>query len=628
MSGIETAAAGARRRKPEGTAASRLSPATARPQVRAPAAAVIAASGNPASPASVPGEIHDRALHDLDHLFHAALASLTAGLSPASLMLAWQDWAMHLAMSPGKMLDLQSKALEKAQRLAHFLADFPADGGPGTPCISPLPQDRRFRHPAWQRFPYNLIHQHFLLTQQFWHNATTGVPGVTRRHERLAEFYSRQFLDMLSPSNILALNPEVLERTVQQGGANLVTGLQNWLDDLVRRNAGEVPPGAEQFRPGIEVAKTPGDVVFRNDLMELIRYRPKTARVKAEPVLIVPAWIMKYYILDLSPENSLVGYLLGHGFEVLCISWKNPTSKQRDLSLDDYRERGVMAALDWITRCLRKTRIHGVGYCLGGTLLSIAAAAMARDGDGRLASLSLFAAQVDFEEPGELGLFVDESQIALLEDVMWTEGTLSQRKMAGAFQMLRSQDLVWSRVIREYLLGERPPMNDLMAWNADATRMPYRMHSQYLRQLYLDNDLAQGRFRVDGRPVHVEDIAVPAFAVGTVTDHVAPWRSVFKLIHLLDVDVDFVLTSGGHNAGIVSEPGHRHRSYRHQQYRHGTPHPDPDRWVAETQEEDGSWWPVWIEWLRRHSSGDIEVDTMAPAPAAICPAPGTYVLER
>jgi polyhydroxyalkanoate synthase len=583
------------------------------------------------APASPPRRELEGVHRDVDRLFHAWLASLTFGISPISLLQAWQDWLLHLAASPGKQREISTKAIEKVVRLQDFLTLCALGRGVAAPVISPLPQDRRFRHESWQFFPYNVAQQSFLLAQQWWHNATTGLPGVTRKHERLVEFYSRQFLDMASPSNFPAFNPEVIARTAREGGANFARGFQNMVDDLLRLTDGRPPAGVENFRPGIEVAVTPGEVIFRNELIELIRYKPATETVKAEPILIVPAWIMKYYILDLSPGNSLIRYLVEGGFTVFCVSWRNPGREQSDLSFDDYRRLGVAAALDIVERSTGSDRIHGVGYCLGGTLLAIAASAMARDGDHRLASLSLFAAQVDFEEPGELGLFVDESQVALLEDVMWMEGTLDQRRMAGAFQMLRSQDLVWSRMVREYLMGDRAPMVDLMAWNADATRMPFRMHSEYLRQLYLDNDLVEGRFRVGGRPVHVEDIRAPVFAVGTVTDHVAPWRSVFKLSYLLDTDLDFVLTSGGHNAGIVSEPGHPRRSYRRLSYRPEDPHPDADDWANAAAETVGSWWPAWVEWLRSHSAGDVpagRTEGGAGALPSICPAPGTYVLER
>jgi polyhydroxyalkanoate synthase subunit PhaC len=568
----------------------------------------------------------DDRLRRADRLIHASLGSLTGGMSPISLFQAWQDWAVHLAVSPGKQFQIQLKGLEKLSRLSLHLADCAQRGANARPCISPLPQDKRFAHPGWRQPPFSAFQQSFLLWQQWWHNATVGVPGVSTKHERLVEFYGRQWLDMMAPSNFLVTNPEAQERTWTTRGANLAAGLQNLFDDMQRAAAGERPAGTETFRPGEDVAVTPGDIVYRNELMELIRYRPTTDRVKSEPVLIVPAWIMKYYVLDLSPHNSLIRHLVDQGFEVFCISWRNPGPEHRDWGLDDYRLDGVMAALDVAAAGSPSSEVHGVGYCLGGTLLSIAGAAMARDGDTRLKSISLFAALVDFDEPGEIGLFIDEAQVAMLDDLMWSDGYLDQRRMAGAFQMLRSQDLLWSRMVRDYLLGERQPMNDLMAWNADATRMPYRMHSEYLHGLYLGNELALGQFRVDGAPVHLEAIRAPVFAVGTTSDHVAPWRSVFKVTHLFDSDIDFVLTNGGHNTGIVAPPDHPRRRFRHLHYRYGEVHPDPDGWLAATPEEDGSWWLAWFDWLARHSSGERVADRTAP-PSTLGSAPGSYVLE-
>jgi len=563
-------------------------------------------------------------LRDADRLIHAAIGAATGGISPISLMQAWQDWALHLAISPGKQLEIQLKGWEKLSRLSFHMADCAARGPKASSCISPLPQDRRFAHPAWQQPPFSMVQQSFLLWQQWWHNATVGVPGVAEKHEKLVEFYSRQMLDMMSPSNHLATNPEALDWTVKTSGANLVAGFQNLLDDMRAAAMGGSTAGSGVFRPGIEVATTPGDVVYRNDMIELIRYRPTTEKVKEEPILIVPAWIMKYYILDLSPANSLIRHLVEQGFEVYCISWRNPGAEHRDWRLDDYRSQGVMEAMEVAASGSPKGRVHGVGYCLGGTLLSIASAAMARDGDDRLKSLTLFAALVDFDEPGEIGLFIDDAQVAMLDDLMWSDGYLDQRRMAGAFQMLRSQDLLWSRMVRDYLMGEREPISDLMAWNADATRMPFRMHSEYLHKLYLSNELALGQFRVQDAPVHVEAIKVPLFAVGTTTDHVAPWKSVFKITHLFDTETDFVLTNGGHNTGIVAPPGHPKRRYRHLHYRYGEVHPDPEDWLANTPEEPGSWWPVWTEWLAMQSSGDREAKLSSVSLAA---APGTYVLE-
>ncbi len=595
---------------------------TLNPRGRKAAPAADAPDADAPTGASIAAE---SLLEDYDRGLRALAARFTSGLSPIALADAWADWALHLATSPGKQLHLTAKAARKAQRLAGFLAACAKHKGQAPGCITPLPQDRRFRDPAWQKWPYNVMSQAFLLNQQWWHNATTGVSGVARQHENVVDFAARQMLDVFSPSNYPWTNPEVVERAQETGGMNFVLGWQNFLSDWQRLASGEKPAGAEDFVVGKTVATAPGKVVFRNRLIELIQYAPTTDKVRPEPVLIVPAWIMKYYILDLSPENSLVRYLTSQGFTVFMISWRNPDAKDRDLGMDDYRERGVMAALDSIDGICGAEKVHAIGYCLGGTLLSIAAAAMARDGDERLKSLALLATQTDFTEAGELMLFINESQIAFLEDMMWDKGYLDTQQMAGAFQILRSNDLIWSRMVRQYLMGEPERMNDLMAWNADATRMPYRMHSEYLRRLFLDNDLAEGRYMVDGNPVAIIDIRVPVFLVGTERDHVAPWRSVYKFHLLSDTEVTFVLTSGGHNAGIVSEPGHPGRRFRIQTRAHDAKYVDPERWVDETPAEDGSWWPALVGWLAARSG-----DPVAPPPMGtpICDAPGTYVLQE
>jgi polyhydroxyalkanoate synthase len=412
---------------------------------------------------------------------------------------------------------------------------------------------------------------------------------------------------------------------------NLIRGQQNWWEDWNRLSQGRKSSGSEQFKPGQQVAVTPGKVVFRNHLIELIQYAPTSDEVYPEPLLIVPAWIMKYYILDLSPHNSLVRYLVQQGHTVFMISWRNPTSEDRHLGMEHYLRDGVMAAIEAVSQIRSGQPIHTVGYCLGGTLLAIAAAAMGRAADHRLKSVTLLAAQTDFSEAGELMLFVNETQVSFLESMMWDRGVLDSRHMSGAFQLLRSNDLIWSRMVRDYLLGSRQPVNDMMAWNEDQTRMPYRMHSEYLSQLFLENQLAEGRFVVDGRPVAVSDIRVPVFVVGTETDHVAPWRSVYKIHLLSDAEsVTFALTTGGHNAGIVSEPGRRGRSYRISTRTQNEPYVDPDTWMNSAERRQGSWWPALDAWLSQQSSGRVAPPGMG-APAAGYPvlgdAPGTYVQQ-
>ena len=579
------------------------------------------------TPANAPLSMAER----LDPTVHAALARSLGSLSHASALMATLDWALHLAASPGQRMDLAHLALRQGQEMAAYaLARMAA--GPDKEArhaVATPTQDRRFADPAWQQWPFNLLHQSFVLSEQWWAAATHGVWGVDKHHEDMVAFAARQFLDIFSPGNQVATNPVVLNRTLQQGGANLLRGALNAADDLQRLAADQGPAGVEDFVVGRDVGITPGKVVLKNRLMELIQYTPTTATVHPEPILIVPAWIMKYYILDLSPHNSLIRYLVDQGYTVFCLSWKNPGYEDRDLGMDDYLELGFHAALDAVTTIVPGQKVHATGYCLGGTMLAIAAAAMARDGDERLASLSLLAAQTDFSEPGELGLFIDESQLRLLDAQMHQNGYLKASQMAGAFQMLRSYDLLWSRMVNEYLLGDRAPMNDLMAWNADATRMPAKMHSQYLRRLFLNDDLSEGHYPVRGKPVSLGGITLPTFMVGTVTDHVAPWRSVFKLHLMSPAEITFALTSGGHNAGIVNPPGNPRRHYQLLTRAAGGSYVAPDEWLQKAPEAQGSWWPAWLAWLQARSGAPVKPPrTGASAYKPVCDAPGRYVLEK
>lgn len=576
---------------------------------------------NPNAGSEAPGA--PSGFDNADRLLHAALARLTGGIAPAALLLAYSDWLIHLAAAPARRLEIAAAAAHAAERYAAAARDVTTPWA----SIKPQPQDQRFTGADWELPPFNLLAQGFLLAEQWWHLATTGVRGVGRQNEAIVDFSMRQVLDAMAPSNFAGSNPEVIRKTLESRGQSLFEGWQNWLEDWRQLCATGGLSAASPFVVGRDVAVTPGQVVYRNHLIELIQYAPSTDQVHREPVLIVPAWIMKYYILDLSPHNSLVKYLTDHGFTVFMISWRNPDAADRDIDFDAYRTLGIDAALEAIAGIVPDVLVHGVGYCLGGTLLSIAAATMARDGIHRLHSITLFAAQTDFTEAGELTLFINPSQVAFLEDMMWQRGVLDTTQMAGAFQILRSNDLVWSRLVRHYLMGEQSVPNDLMSWNADATRLPYRMHSEYLRHLFLDNDLAGGRYLVDGRPISLSDIHTPMFVVGTLRDHVAPWRSTYKIHFLADAEITYLLTSGGHNAGIVSPPGGNGRHYQVLTKAADARYLGPDDWLAAAPRREGSWWPEWLHWLTARSGEKVPPPPLMSDPA-LGAAPGSYVLQR
>jgi len=569
---------------------------------------------------------------DFDREFRAQLAQMTSGLAPTAFGTAWADWVMHLAQSPAKQGALRREALGRAADTWAF-AVRALGGAPMAPSEAfEGDADPRFKAADWSKFPFNVYARAYQNSVALMKNAVRNVDGVTDYHAQLLEFAVRMLLDASSPANYLASNPELLALTSAEKGQNLVRGLQNWADDVRRTLDGAAPVGTDAFEVGKTVAVTPGKVVLRNDLIELIQYSPTTKQTHAEPLLIVPAWIMKYYILDLSPRNSMVKFLVDQGHTVFMISWKNPDERDRDVGMDDYLEQGFKAALDAVTAIVPRRKVHAVGYCIGGTLLSIGAAALARDRDERLASVTMFAAQTDFAEPGELAFFINPSQLAMLEASMHKKGVLESKQMGGAFALLRAQDLVWQPIVNNYLKGQRDPMIDLMAWNADGTRMPWRMHSEYLYRLYLDNELATNRFPVGGQLVRLSDIRVPMFVVGTEADHVAPWKSVYKVDNLVrSDDVTFLLTAGGHNAGIVCGPVHPKRHYRIKTRRLADPHLAPDDWMAAATRHDGSWWPAWQAWLAAHSGAK----TKPPALGAVTKgykvledAPGRYVRQR
>jgi len=566
----------------------------------------------------------------VDIMLHAWSGRFTNWLSPASFGIAMFDWLAHLSIAPAKQFDLANKAWRKVLKLMIASHQYAHQVNCNL-CIETRPNDKRFDSELWNNFPFNFYAQTFLAHEQWWEEATSTVRGVSKHHRQVVNFTIRQMLDLISPTNFLWTNPEILSKAIETQGTNFVNGFNNFLEDC-SRSLCELPlAGTEQFKVGEHVAITNGKVVYRNRLIELIQYTPTTAKVYAEPILITPAWIMKYYILDLSPNNSLVKYLVNHGHTVFMISWKNPTSEDRDLSLEDYVNLGIMSAIEAINHIIPQKKIHAVGYCIGGTLLMMTAAAMANKSDDRLKSITLFAAQIDFKDAGELSLFIDQSQITYLEDIMWEKGYLDGAQMASAFSMLHSNDLIWSRLIHDYLLGTRRPMNDLMAWDHDTTRLPYRMHSEYLNELFLNNELSQGRFKMWRKRIALIDINTPIFAVSTLTDHVSPWKSVYKLHLFTDTEVTFVLTSGGHNAGIVSEPGHSNRTYQILTRQKGDRHITSETWQEKAPQFDGSWWIAWQKWLVAHSDKKIfapPVGNSDKGYPVLCDAPGTYVFQK
>ena len=553
----------------------------------------------------------------MDKFYQAHLGKLTAGVSPAALASSYFSWMTQLLQSPGTLTRLASYPLLHTEEYISNLInhDKPGDG-----------KDVRFHTENWSMYPWRLWAEQFLQFEDWCSQATTKVAGLPVPVKRTVAFRMRQIVDALSPSNFVLTNPDLFRETIRSNGQNLIRGTELAIQDFIEKITGAPPAGVENFIPGEHVAVTKGKAIFKNHLIELIQYEAQTEKVYKEPILMLPAWIMKYYILDLLPQNSLVNWLVQQGHTVFIVSWLNPGSEDRDLGMDDYYRMGAMAAIDAVSAAIPDTKIHLMGYCLGGTLAMITAATMAKNGDKRLKTLSLLAAQGDFTEAGELLLFITKSEVSFLKSMMWEQGYLDTKQMAGSFQMLRSYDLIWSKMVQDYMHGTQRGMIALLAWNADATRMPYKMHSEYLEKLFLNNDFAEGRFAIEGHHIVAENIHTPAFVVSTEKDHVAPWKSVYKTHLLINNDITFVLTNGGHNAGIVSEPGHSGRSYYIRERKKDSAYLDPNTWLKEAQSKKGSWWIAWEEWLVKHSTTRLvnppKLNKKLPA------APGTYVLQK
>jgi polyhydroxyalkanoate synthase len=547
--------------------------------------------------------------------------------NPLSIGAAFFEMTARMMSDPSRLvqaqLSLWNDYLTLWQRTTRrFL------GGSAEPMIEPTAGDRRFRDKAWtDNTLFDFIKQSYLLTARWLQGTVKQVDGIDERTARKVDFYTRQFVDAIAPSNFLMTNPEVLRATIESRGENLVNGLKNLLDDLERgkgRLAIKMTDMAA-FRIGENIAVTPGKIVYQNDLLQLIQYEPATATVKRRPLLIMPPWINKFYILDLQPANSFIRWAVGEGHTVFVVSWVNPDERLAAKTFADYMREGPLAALDAIEEATGEREANVIGYCLGGTLLASTLAYMAVKHDTRIKSATYFVAMVDFAEAGELSVFIDEEQLAALEERMNAKGYLEGRDMATTFNMLRANDLIWSFVVNNYLLGKSPFPFDLLYWNADSTRMPAAMHSFYLRNMYQENLLVKpGGITLDEVPIDLGKIKTPSFLLSTREDHIAPWRSTYAATQIYKGPVKFVLSASGHIAGVVNPPGSK---YGH--WENDNNPPTPEEWLASATAVPDSWWPVWERWVAQYSGG--EVPARHPGDGKLKPiedAPGSYVKVR
>jgi polyhydroxyalkanoate synthase subunit PhaC len=547
---------------------------------------------------------------------------------PRAIGAAFFEMTARMMSDPARLVEAQVSLWNDYLRLWQQTAQRFLGGPAAEPVAEPLPEDRRFRDQAWSdNALFDYIKQSYLLTAR-WLQGTVGkVEGLDERTARKVDFYTRQFVDALAPSNFVMTNPEVLRATIESRGENLVNGLGNLLHDL-ERGKGRLQISMTDmaaFKIGENVAATPGKVVYQNDLIQLIQYAPTTDTVKKRPLLIIPPWINKFYILDLRPRNSFIRWAVGQGHTVFVISWVNPDERLAGKSFEDYMREGPLAALDAMEQATGERTANVIGYCLGGTLLAATLAYMTAKRDVRVKSATYFVTMVDFKEAGELSVFIDEEQLHALEQRMEKKGYLEARDMHTTFNMLRANDLIWSFVVNNYLLGKQPFPFDLLYWNADSTRMPAAMHSFYLRKMYQQNLLVEpGGITLGGVPIDLRKIKTPSFLLSTREDHIAPWRSTYAATQIYAGPVKFTLSASGHIAGVVNPPGSK---YGHWQNDNNPP--TPEEWLAGATEVAQSWWPAWDKWVSQYAGGDVPA--RHPGDGKLKPiedAPGSYVKVR
>jgi polyhydroxyalkanoate synthase len=527
------------------------------------------------------------------------------------------------------------RALELQRRLGQAYLDLWASaakrlaGEEAAPVVAPAPNDKRFADPEWSSNQFfDFLKQAYLLSTRWADRMVSDAADLDPHTRRKAEFYVRQIANALSPSNFVLTNPELLRETLLSNADNLVRGMRMLAEDI-EAGGGDLKirqSDASMFAVGRNLATTPGKVIFQNDLMQLLQYAPSTAKVRKRPLLIVPPWINKFYVLDLTPKNSFIKWCVDQGLTVFCISWVNPDERLAKKTFEDYVREGPLAALDAIKQAIGEDKVDAIGYCVGGTLLAVALAAMAARRDERIASATLFASQVDFTHAGDLKVFVDEEQIKAIEQRMAQRGYLEGKAMATVFNLLRSNDLLWPYVINNYLKGKAPFPFDLLFWNSDATRMPAANHSFYLRNCYLDNKLSKGEMVIGNTPIDLKSVKVPIYNLATREDHIAPAKSVLLGSKFFGGPVRFVLSGSGHIAGVVNPPNKQ----KYQYWTGAKPrNANLDGWLAKAKEHPGSWWPDWLAWLKKQDAA--EAPPRVPGAGKLKPiedAPGSYVKAR
>jgi polyhydroxyalkanoate synthase len=548
-------------------------------------------------------------------------------------------WEKTLELANGWMTGVtkaQAATLTAATRHLELMTNTYANlWGRDTPDV--VPADQRFRDESWsENLAFDMLKQIYLITGQWLVQMTDGLEGINPDLSKRARFWTQQAVDAASPSNFAATNPEVMQEIVRTGGTSLMQGFQNLISDLQKGRISMVPDGA--FTIGKDLAVTPGKVIYRNPLIELIQYEPTTKKVREIPILVVPPWINKYYVMDMRPENSMYKYLVDAGFTVFTISWKNPDESVLDLEWADYMEMGIIEALRVVQAITGSEKVNMVGYCLGGIVEQVTLAYLAAQGDEGVTipglpavnSATFFATHQDFTDVGDVDVFLSEPEVRLLELLMDASGGyLDGRNMAATFNMLRANDLLWNYVVHNYLLGQTPPAFDLLYWNSDGTRVPGKVHSFLLREFFLADNLKEpDAIQIRGVGIDTRRVTIPAYAVACESDHIVPWRGASRIRQMMGGPVRFVLAESGHIAGIINPPAQKKRNYWLNTARNAQTL-DPDEWLAGATKHEGSWWLDWVPWLKKHAGKRVEPPSMgSEAHPPIMDAPGTYVLER